>query len=78
MLRYTLQFQNALEPKAPTPMTTDNPITVQLLLTGPEHRCLTHFLRDRKHLWRRTARDAGISDPERVLKVLAEAGRERA
>lgn len=48
---------------------------IPLLLTAKEHKCLTHFLRDRKHLWLRTARDLGISDPERVLRALAEAGR---
>lgn len=52
-------------------MTTET--THTLLMTHREYIALTLFLSDRKALWLRTAKDAGVDRPDRLLHALREA-----
>jgi hypothetical protein len=45
-------------------------------LTLRECEVLTHFMADRKALWQRIAADAGIAEPQRLLRELVKAHRE--
>lgn len=49
---------------------------IALHLTVREAETLTFFLADRKALWIRTATDAGIEEPQRLIRELVKAHRQ--